>query len=182
MLLHPDGGGIASGSVKQKLNTRSSTTAKLVGIDDFLSKILWVKNFMLSQGVVLKENNLLQDNKSAILLAEKGRSSLGKRTRAMNVRYFAVKDCVDRGELQIYHQPTEDMIGDFFTKPLQGSKFLRFRALILGLKKTPTGGTKDSVVEGEAGELREVASNMAKTDIPRRSSARKAPLRVSFKR
>ena len=119
----------------------------------------------------MKENNLLQDNKSTILLAEKGRSSLGKRTRAMNVRYFAVKDCVDQGELQIYHQPTEDMIGDFFTKPLQGSKFLRFRALILGLKKTPTSGTK---------ELREVSSNMPKTEIPRRDSARKAPLRVSF--
>ena len=182
MLLHPDGGGIASGSVKQKLNTRSSTTAELVGIDDFLSKILWVNNFMLSQGVVLKENNLLQDNKSAILLAEKGRSSLGKRTRAMNVRYFAVKDCVDREELKIYHQPTEDMIGDFFTKPLQGSKFLKFRALILGLKKAPTGGTKDSVAEGGAGEYREVPSKMAKTDIPRRNSAKKAPLRVSFKR
>ena len=51
----------------------------------------------LSRGVVLKENNLLQDNKSAILLAEKGRSSLGKCTHAMNVRYFAVKDCMDRG-------------------------------------------------------------------------------------
>ena len=92
---------------------------------------------MLSQGVVLNENNLLQDNKSTILLAEKGRSSLGKRTRAMNVCYFAVKDCVDRGEFKIYHQPTEDMIGDFFTQPLQGSNFLKFRSLILGLKNTP---------------------------------------------
>ena len=74
------------------------------------------------------------------------------------------------------------MIGDFFTKPLQGSKFLKFRSLILGLKKTPTGGTKDSVVEGEAGELQEGPSNMAKTNIPRRNSAKRAPLRVSFKR
>ena len=81
----------------------------------------------------------------------------------------------------MYHQPTEDMIGDFFTKPLQCSNILKFRSLILGLKNTPTGGTKDSVAEGEAGELREVSSPMPKMDIPRRSSARKAPLRVSFK-
>ena len=89
---------------------------------------------------------------------------------------------MDRGELKIYHQPTEDMIGDFFTKPLQGSKFLKFRSLILGLKKAPTGGTKDSVVEGGAGEHREAPSKMAKTDIPRRNSVKKAPLQVSFKK
>ena len=74
------------------------------------------------------------------------------------------------------------MIGDFFTKPLQGSKFLKFWALILGLKKTPTGGTKGSLVEEEAGELQEVPSNMAKMDIPRRNSAKKTPLNISFKR
>ena len=84
--------------------------------------------------------------------------------------------------MKIMHLGTQQMLGDFFTKPLQGSKFLKFRALILGLKKAPTGGTKDSVAEGGAGELREVASNMPKTDIPRRNSARKAPLQISFKR
>ena len=38
------------------------------------------------------EPQLLQDNQSSILLAKKGRAALGKRTRAMNVHYFAIKD------------------------------------------------------------------------------------------
>ena len=42
-MMHPFGGSMASGSTKQKLNTRSSTIAKLVAVDDFLSKVLWVK-------------------------------------------------------------------------------------------------------------------------------------------
>ena len=43
--MHPEGGGMATGSDKQKLNTRSSTDAKLVTSDDFLTKILWLKIF-----------------------------------------------------------------------------------------------------------------------------------------
>jgi hypothetical protein len=35
---------------KQKLNTRSSTEAKLVGADDAVTMILWTYLFMMSQG------------------------------------------------------------------------------------------------------------------------------------
>ena len=123
LMLHPKGGGIASGSVKQKLNTRSSTTAELVACDDFLTKLLWTQNFMMGQGICFQENQLFRDNKGSILLAKKCRYTLGKRTRTMNVRYFAIKDCVDRGKLKIFHLDTNPMLGDFFTKPLHGSKF-----------------------------------------------------------
>ena len=74
----------------------------------------------------------MQDNQSAILLKTKGRLSLGKRSRAINVRYFAIKDSLDRGDIEIQHCPTEEMVGDFQTKPLQGMKFKKFRNLILG--------------------------------------------------
>ena len=113
------GGGIASGSTKQKINVRSLTMAELVAVDDFLSKVLWVKKFMESQGISM-QTTILQDNESSTLLCTKGRGSLGKRNKAMDVRYFYVKDHVDRGEIRIAHCPTEKMVGDFFTKPLQG--------------------------------------------------------------
>ena len=133
MLLSKTGGAIASGSNKQRLNTRSSTEAELVAADDFLAKILWTDRFMSEQGYNLK-GTLYQDNRSAMILESKGRSSLGKWSRAINIRYFAIKDSVDKGELEILHCPTDDMVGDFFTKPLQGAKFLAFRNLILGGK------------------------------------------------
>ena len=133
LLMHPEGGGMASGSTKQKINARSSTEAEIVACDDFLAKVVWVRNFLMGQGIPLKENFLGQDNKSAIILEEKGRASLGKRSRAMNVRYFAIKDHVDRGEVTVHYCPTEKMVGDFFTKPLQGEKFRNFRRLILGM-------------------------------------------------
>ena len=64
---------------------------------------------------------------------EKGRSSCGKRSRAINICYFSIKDYCERGELKIEHFPTYAMVADFMTKPLKGLRFKKFRKLILGL-------------------------------------------------
>ena len=50
------------------------------------------------------------------------------------MRYFFVKDRVDKGELTIEHCPTKLMIADYMTKPLQEKKFEMFRCLIMGQK------------------------------------------------
>ena len=42
-------------------------------------------------------------------------------------------DHVQRKNIRLAYCPTEDMISDFFTKPLQGSQFRKFRAFILNL-------------------------------------------------
>ena len=119
-------------SRKQKLNTRSSTEAELVGADDASTMILWTRLFMEAQGYEVKDNILYQDNKSTILLFENGKRSSGKRTRHMNIRYFFLTDQIEKGNLRVEYCPTTEMIGDFFTKPLQGQLFLKFKKQIMG--------------------------------------------------
>jgi len=51
---------------KQKINTKSSTEAELVGVDEPLSLILWSRMFAEAQGMRIKDNILYQDNISAI--------------------------------------------------------------------------------------------------------------------
>jgi hypothetical protein len=115
-----------------KLNTRSSTESELVGVDDVLLMILWTELFLEEQGYGINSNILYQDNKSAILLETNGKKSSGKRTQALNIRYFFLTDQVEKGNVTIVYCPTDDMIGDFHTKPLQGEKFRKFRNAILG--------------------------------------------------
>ena len=50
----------------------------------------------------------------------------------MEIRYFCIKDFTYEGLIQFKHFPTEKMLTDFFTKPLQGSLFKKFREVILG--------------------------------------------------
>ena len=40
------------------------------------------------------------------------------------------------GEVKIEHCPTNDMVGDFFTKPLQGMQFMKFRDEIMNVNPT----------------------------------------------
>ena len=51
---------------------------------------------MDSQGYPLEKNTMFQDNKSAILLETNGKQSAGKRSRALNVRYFFLTDQVEK--------------------------------------------------------------------------------------
>ena len=51
---------------------------------------------------------------------------------AVNVRYFFLTDQIARGNVEVVYCCTDEMIGDFMTKSLQGSKFRGFRKTILG--------------------------------------------------
>jgi hypothetical protein len=117
---------------KQKMNMRSSTEGKLVTVNNAATMILWTKLFLEGQGYDVDKNIVYQDNKSTILLETNGKKSSGKQTRALNICYFFITNQVEKGNAQIEHCKTNNMVGDFFTKPLQGEKFQRFRNNILG--------------------------------------------------
>ena len=123
---------IQSQSRKQKLNTKSSTEADLVGVDDVSTIILWTKLFMEAQGYEIKKNILYQDNKSTILLENNGKRSSSKRTRAINIRYFFITDQIEKGNVTVEYCPTEQMLGDFWTKPKQGTPFQAMKKKIMG--------------------------------------------------
>ena len=120
-------------SAKQKINTKSSTEAELVAADDTLSHLLQTKYFLEAQGYPSDQTILYQDNTSAISLERNGRSSSGKQTRHINIRCYFIKDRIDSGDLEVQHCPTDDLIADYMSKPLQGAKFYRFRKAILNL-------------------------------------------------
>jgi hypothetical protein len=124
-------------SVKQKLNTTSSTTAELVGTADVLPFALWTRLFLNEQGYKNK-TTIFQDNTSAIQLERNGKESSSKRTRHLNIRFFFIKDCIDKQYLTVEYCPTDDMVGDYPSKPLQGSKFKKHKALIMGQQPIPT--------------------------------------------
>lgn len=51
----------------------------------------------------------------------------------MNIRYFFITDQVDAKELRIEYCDTDNMMADFFTKPLQGQLFKRMRNHIMNI-------------------------------------------------
>ena len=65
-------------------------------------------------------------------MLKNGRNSCTGNSRHIHIRYFFVKDRVDKKEVKVEYCPSADMLADFFTKPLQGKLFLKFKAVLMG--------------------------------------------------
>ena len=95
--------------------------------------MLWTRYFLEAEGYGIDENILYQDNMSGMLLKKNGKKYSTKNTKHINVRYYFIKDWVETGDVVIEHCLTEKMLGDHFTKPLQGALFRNFRAEIMNI-------------------------------------------------
>ena len=94
-------GAVCTVSRKQKLNTKSSTKAELVAINDMMPQILWVRYFLTAQGFSVSDNILYQDNMITMKLACNGKASSRKRTCHINIILLHYK----QGEVQgDFHQ------------------------------------------------------------------------------
>ena len=126
-------GTVYGGSLKHKLNSKSSTEAELISVSDGINQVLWTRYFLECQGYVVNSSTIYQDNEASILLERNGKRSSKKGTRFINIRYFFITDKVRNGEVDIEYMPTGEMIADYFTKPLQGSLFRKMRDQIQGI-------------------------------------------------
>ncbi|MGL4352274.1 MAG: Ty1/Copia family ribonuclease HI, partial [Plesiomonas shigelloides] len=126
-------GAVYGTSKAQKLVSRSSTEAELIGVYDVMPQIIWTRYFLDAQGYGIKDSIVHQDNKSAMLLEENGKLSSSKRTRHLNIRFFFVTDRIRANEMRVEHCPTGEMLSDYFTKPLQGVVFRKMRNAIMNL-------------------------------------------------
>ena len=124
-------------TAKQKLNTKSSTESELVGASDYLPHTVWLKRFLQGQGYKLNRNIYYQDNQSAIKLESNGFGSRGEKSRHINIRYFFIKDILQKEDIELKHCRTEKMVADYFTKPLQGRLFKLIRDYIMGQAQIP---------------------------------------------
>lgn len=128
-------------SSKQKIETKSLTEAKLVGASNYLPHAIWAKKFLSSQGYKLVKNAFYQDNQSAICFERNGRKSSGPNSRHINIRHFFIKGRLEIKDSEVRFCPTEQMLADFFIKPLQ-------EALFSFAEKVITTGTREHGTEG----------------------------------
>jgi hypothetical protein len=110
-------------STAQKIVTKSSTEAELVGASDHASPALHIRNFVIAQGYDVGPLILYQDNMSCMALMKRG-SPTSERSRHIAIRHFWLTERVADKEIIIEHLGTEKMFANILTKPLQGKQFL----------------------------------------------------------
>ena len=112
----------------------------MIGLRDCVPSIFWTCLFLEAKGYDMTDNIIYQDNKSVVLLEKNGKASSGKWTKHINMGYFFVTGCIQKGDVSVKWCPTGDMTGDFLTKTNQGSLFKRFRDVIMGVVEQPDPG------------------------------------------
>jgi hypothetical protein len=94
-------GSTCSASKSQRLNTKSSTEAEVVGVDDAMEQVLWTHCFLEAQGWKVEKNTVHQDNQSAALVERNWCGSSSKRAPHINVRHFFVLNRIKSGEMNV---------------------------------------------------------------------------------
>jgi hypothetical protein len=111
-------GAVMGKSSKQRLKTKSSMEAELVGASDYLPHAIWARKFLQKQGYAIKQNTFYLDNQSVIQFEKNGRKLCGPDSRHIDIWYFFIKDRLEIKGCNVEYGPAEQMLADFFTKPL----------------------------------------------------------------
>lgn len=117
------GGPVYVKSGKQKIVTKSSTEAELVGLSDTASQAIQLRNFVIAQGYDTGPAIIYQDNLSCMALMKRGGPG-SERSRHIDIRHFWLKERVEGKEILIQHLGTEKMFANVLTKPVQGRQFV----------------------------------------------------------
>ena len=104
-------------STKQKIVTKSSTEAELVGLSDTATQAIHMRNFVQAQGYEVGPAIIYQDNMSCMALMKRGGPG-SERSRHINIRHFWLCEKVRDGEVIIEHLGTEKMFANALTKPV----------------------------------------------------------------
>ena len=122
---------IAWTSKKQSLVTLSSTEAEYIALTESLQEVLWLRRLLkdfnqdVSQPITVYE-----DNQNCIRLLQNPKSSL--RTKHIDIKYHFVRDLYQSKDSDLRYCPSEHMIADLLTKPLESVK-IRQLSMDIGL-------------------------------------------------
>ncbi|PKU63193.1 Retrovirus-related Pol polyprotein from transposon TNT 1-94 [Dendrobium catenatum] len=118
------GGAISWKSAKQSIIAASTMEAEFVACFDATIQGLWLRNFILGLGVVdsiSKPLKIYCDNYAAVFFSKNNKYSKG--VKHIELKYFAVKEEVQKQRVSFKHISTNFMIADPLTKGLPPKTF-----------------------------------------------------------
>ena len=126
-------GAISWCSKLQGLVTLSTTEAEYVAATSAGQEILWLRNLFTELGYNLSSPSMLYvDNQSAMSVAKNPEHH--GRMKHLDLRFYWLRDEVEKGSIYIQHLQTEEMPADILTKALLRVKVQELVEL-LGLGK-----------------------------------------------
>ena len=130
-----DRGAMINQSKKLGVVRNSLTETEIISTSERFPQCTQFRYFGLSHSDDVKEDILMQDNISVIMLQKNYPYSARKETIHIHARYYFIIDKINNKEVTIIYYPTKKIITDFSSKRIQGLMFKQQRNDIIGLKE-----------------------------------------------
>ena len=113
----------------QSIVTLSTTEAEYVAAVSAGQEIVWMRQLLSEMGYSFNAaSKLLTDNQSALSVAKNPEHH--GRMKHLDLRYFWLRDEVQKKHIHMEHQRTDEMPADLLTKALARDKVEKFRAMM----------------------------------------------------
>jgi hypothetical protein len=117
------GGPVSWSSRKQPITATSTTEAEYIAAAEAAKQAIWIRHFLYAIQKRLKDPVTLKfatelgiDNQGAIALASNPVNHL--RSKHIRIRYHAIRDYIEYGDIKATYIPTSEMLADGLTKAL----------------------------------------------------------------
>ena len=87
--------------------------------------LLWITNVLTELKVIYRTPIIKCDNQGAIKLVEN--PLITKYSKHIDIKYHFIRQLYMSRKINVEYCPTNDMIADIFTKPLQATRFQTLR-------------------------------------------------------
>ena len=123
-MLH--GGIISWACHKQTCVALYSTEAEFVALSEACQEASLIRKLVYDFQAKLNEPICIsEDHQSCLKMIETGK--LSNRSKHIDTKYHFIKDYIDKGIVSCRYCPTKDMLADFLTKPLSGTRIKELR-------------------------------------------------------
>ena len=106
----------------------STVEAEYIAAKSCTSQIQWLQNQLLDYGIIETKTPLLLDSTSAISIIQNPVQF--SRTKHIEIRYHFIRDCFEKGKIEVKYVPTANQIADVFTKPLDPTAFQKLVSML----------------------------------------------------
>ena len=119
---------VACMSKKQNFVSLSIAEAEYITAGSCCSQLFWMKKVLTDYGISQGTMVVYCDNSSAIDISKNPMQH--SKTKHIKIRYYFIRDFVERKIVCLEYIPIERQNADIFTKPLDRSKFETLRQVI----------------------------------------------------
>ena len=124
-----NGGAVTWSSKRQSVTALSTAEAELISASAATQEATYLRQLLLELSVKQPQTLIFEDNEACIKIAENPITS--QRTKHVKVKYFYVREAVQRGEVQLVKVKSEDNAADALTKSLPREGVAKHRKAVL---------------------------------------------------